>query len=110
MADVKSIKSKTKNISIYFLLSIVIISGIYLPQLVHQGLFFDGMCYASISRNMSLGEGSLWKPYYSSSVFWNQGTIERENIDVFYEHLPFMFFIQSFFYKVLGDHFIVEKL
>ncbi len=110
MINAKSIKSKTKNISINFLLAIVIISGIYLPQLVRQGLFFDGMCYASISRNMSLGEGSSWKPYYSNSIFWSRGIIERENIDVFYEHLPGMFIIQSFLFKALGDHFFVEKL
>jgi len=45
-----------------------------------KGMFFDGLTYASIARNINEGIGTLWVPSYTP-------TIHPE----FYEHPPFSF-------------------
>jgi hypothetical protein len=37
--------------------------------LVTEGLLGDGLCYAAISRNMAAGQGTFWRPFYSTS-YW----------------------------------------
>lgn len=69
------------------------------PSLVQHGMFFDGLTYASISRNLSIGDGDLFHLHYTDL----QG-------GVFYDHPPLFFWIESFFFSVFGDHWWVEKL
>lgn len=68
-----------------------------LDRLVPEGIFLDGVTYASISRNLAIGKGSFWHPYYRGG--WG-----------FYEHPPMMFGLQSFFFKIFGDHYLTEKI
>ena len=77
----------------------VLLAGILLPRLAAWGMFHDGVTYATISRNLSIGLGQWWKPYYTA-------TLHPE----FYEHPPLVFVIQSFFFTLFGDHYLVEKL
>jgi len=77
----------------------VLLAGILLPRLAAWGMFHDGVTYATISRNLSIGLGQWWKPYYTA-------TLHPE----FYEHPPLVFVIQSFFFTLLGGHYLVEKL
>ena len=64
-----------------------------------KGMFMDGLFYADISRNMSLGLGSFWKPHLTNNLF-----------NVFYEHPPLAFGLQSLFFKIFGDYLYVERL
>lgn len=75
----------------------ILLITLILDRLVPQGMFLDGVTYASISRNLAIGKGSFWAPIFRSDVF-------------FAEHPPLMFGIESIFFKVLGDHYLVEKL
>ena len=84
----------------FWLLTAAIVCGLTLPRLVAEGMFLDGMIYAAISRNMAFGHGSLWKPYFSETLF----------AGFFADHPPLVFWIQSMFFRVLGDHFLVEAL
>jgi len=59
----------------------------------------DGLFYADISRNMSIGLGSFWKPHLTNNIF-----------NVFYEHPPLAFGLQSLFFKFFGDSVYVERL
>ena len=34
-------------------------------SLLTEGMFFDGVTYASISRNMAEGQGTFWNPHYT---------------------------------------------
>ena len=68
------------------------------PYLFSLGMFFDGLTYAAVSRNLAIGFGTLWKPAYSL-------TIGRE----FYGHPPLGFWIQSVAYRLFGDHLWVDK-
>jgi 4-amino-4-deoxy-L-arabinose transferase-like glycosyltransferase len=88
------LEEKYKNY-ILFAITLCIICLSLLSRLLQEGMFFDGIIYASISRNMAIGNGSFWKPFYTTS---------------FYEHPPLMFGLQSFLYRLFGDHYLIEKL
>jgi 4-amino-4-deoxy-L-arabinose transferase-like glycosyltransferase len=68
-----------------------------LPRMLSYGLFFDGLTYASISRNLAQGFGSFWTPYYTETVY-----------KTFYEHPPFGFLLQSFAFKIFGEALYIE--
>jgi 4-amino-4-deoxy-L-arabinose transferase-like glycosyltransferase len=60
-------------------------------------MFFDGVTYASISRNLAQGFGSFWRPYYTDIVY-----------PQFYEHPPLGFFLQSFAFRIWGNSLRIE--
>ena len=62
-------------------------------------MFLDGVTYAAISKNLANGIGTLWQPQYTA-------TFNQE----FYGLPPVFFIIQSLFFKLLGNHFMVERL
>lgn len=68
-------------------------------------MFMDGTTYASIARNMAIGKGSFWKPYFSNS-FW----LPYDNDQFFHGHPPLQFGIQALFFSVLGDSTAVENI
>lgn len=72
---------------------------LFLPQLMHPGLYVDGLLYAAISRNLAEGTGTLWAPYFAAQLF-----------PAFFEHPPLAFWLQSLSYFLLGDHWWVDKL
>lgn len=81
----------------FFSLSLFLI--LFILPLTRQGMFLDGVMYAAIAKNLSLGHGSLWQPFYSQTTF-----------HVFYEHPPLAIYFQSLFFKLLGQGFGVEQL
>lgn len=80
-----------------FLISVfILVTG---HTLMREGMFFDGLTYASISRNLAEGIGDYWHPHYTHTLY-----------PQFYEHPPGTFWIQSAFFKVAGDHYFTEKI
>jgi 4-amino-4-deoxy-L-arabinose transferase-like glycosyltransferase len=77
--------------SVFFILSTF--------ELFTPGQFMDGATYASISRNLSQGIGSYWELFYTPYLYPN-----------FIEHPPFFFWIQSLFFKVIGDKWYTEDI
>jgi 4-amino-4-deoxy-L-arabinose transferase-like glycosyltransferase len=69
------------------------------PQLFSEGMFMDGVYYATIARNIAEGIGSFWIPALSDTLGVH-----------FYEHPPLGFGMQSVFFSLFGDHFWVERL
>ena len=67
-------------------------------ELFSDGMFMDGLMYATISRNMSIGLGTFWKPFFSN-------TSNKE----FYGHPPLAFGLQSIMFKIFGDSIYVER-
>ena len=67
-------------------------------NLLTEGMFLDGVTYACISRNMVCGLGSFWNPSYTQTIG-----------HVFHSHPPLAFGLEALFFKVLGDHWWVEK-
>lgn len=62
------------------------------------GMFVDGALYASISRNLADGSGSLWALHFSDGLFAR-----------FHEHPPLVFWLQSLFFRALGDSYMTER-
>ena len=80
-----------------FLIGIVLI--LLSNSLLTEGMFFDGVTYASISRNMAEGQGTFWNPHYTQSLY-----------PEFRQHPPLALGLEALFFKALGDHLWVEKL
>lgn len=76
-----------------------ILMALLLPVLVQRGMFLDGVTYAAISKNLSLGVGTFWAPHYTPTLY-----------PVFYEHPPLVFGLQSLLFDLFGDIFWVERL
>jgi len=75
-----------------------LITAVLLPQLTTWGMFVDGVTYATISRNLALGIGTWWKPCYTETLGAR-----------FHEHPPLVFVIQSLFFRLFGERYLVEK-
>ena len=67
-------------------------------SLLTEGMFFDGVTYASISRNMAEGQGTFWNPYYTQTLY-----------PEFRQHPPLAIGLEALAFKALGDHWWVEK-
>ena len=59
----------------------------------------DGLWYDTISRNLSVGIGSFWRPLVTPTL----------SVPFFADHPPLVFGIESLFFRVLGDHWWVGK-
>lgn len=70
-----------------------------LPLLFTKGMFFDGLTYATVARNLNEGLGSFWTPYYTPYIH-----------PEFYEHPPFSFALHSLFYRLFGDQSWVDRI
>jgi hypothetical protein len=81
-----------------WLLTAALIAFRILPGLAQPGMFFDGVTYATISRNLAIGVGDLAHPCL---VPGDAG---------FYDSPPLGFLLESGFFRALGDHYWVEKL
>ncbi|MFZ4633573.1 MAG: ArnT family glycosyltransferase [Saprospiraceae bacterium] len=74
-------------------------SVLMLPNFLRQGMFVDGLMYATIANNMARGIGSFWSPQLSQTVF-----------PEFHEHPPLVFGIESIFFRAFGDASWIERL
>lgn len=64
-----------------------------------KGVFFDGLTYATISRNLANGNGSLFYVHFTE--------LEGHR---FTDNLPLFFWFESVFFTLFGDHFWTEKI
>lgn len=96
---------KNKSLEVYLsqspfiLLVIALTLLLTLPKAVSHGLGGDGQFYAVLARNLSEGIGSFWVPSFSGTL-----------LSSFYEHPPLGIGIQSIFFKIFGNSYLVEKL
>jgi 4-amino-4-deoxy-L-arabinose transferase-like glycosyltransferase len=74
-------------------------AALTIPRMTQRGMFGDGLVYATIARNLSIGSGSLWAPQYTETA-WSG----------FYEHPPLGLALQAAAFWLLGDHLIVERV
>lgn len=82
-----------------WLIATAVIAFRLLPGLARPGMFFDGVTHAAIARNMAAGVGDFWHPVFSPA-----------DGDGYHEQPPLGFWLESRFFRVLGDHYWVEKL
>ena len=89
-----------------WLLTISFIAMTFIPRSFDDALFVDGLAYASIARNMAIGLGTFWEPFFAES-FW---LAFNDRCSFFCEHPPLMFGLQSLLFRILGDTTAVENL
>jgi 4-amino-4-deoxy-L-arabinose transferase-like glycosyltransferase len=79
------------------------VAGIFLiivsPALLADGMFVDGLIYATISKNLATGLGSFWHLHFTDSIF-----------PVFSTHPPLAFGLESLFYDLLGTSRFTEHI
>ena len=71
--------------------------ALIIGPILRGGMFMDGLLYTNISKNMAAGLGSFWHPTLDKGA-------------VFYEHPPFLFWLESLFFKIMGDHLFIEDI
>lgn len=87
----------------FLLICLSICFIIVIPDLLKQGMFMDGQQYACVAKNLANDKGTFWKPFLSESWL-------MQNRNEFLEQPPLFYFIESFAFKVLGEHYLTEKL
>lgn len=85
----------------FWILALTFIVALILPVLVQDGMFMDGVLYASVSNNLAQGIGTMWFLKFSDLGFAGFAT--------FHEHPPLIFWIQSIFFKLFGNGMFVER-
>jgi 4-amino-4-deoxy-L-arabinose transferase-like glycosyltransferase len=83
----------------FLLLTLSLFVGLLILPLVQDGMFFDGVTYSAISKNMANGHGNFFEPHYTKILYPS-----------FHEHPPLVFFIESFFFKLFGNAFYTERI
>ena len=83
----------------FWIITLIVFIILLVPSLVQDGMFLDGVTYSAISKNLANNNGTIWKPFYTKTLY-----------PEFFEHPPLFFFIQSIFFKILGNSLYVERL
>ncbi len=81
----------------FIIIVLLFVTISFLDRLLPEGMFSDGLIYATVGRNMAIGKGSFWMPYFGHGAY-------------FYEHPPMMMGLESLFFRVFGDHYYTEKI
>ena len=69
------------------------------PVILLRGMSLDGITYATIARNLAVGIGDFWHPYYTATL-----------LHPFHEQPPLAFLLEGMFFTTLGDKWWVERL
>lgn len=73
--------------------------GMLFPVVLLRGMSLDGVTYATIARNMALGVGDFWHPYYTATL-----------LNPFVEQPPLALWLESLLFRLCGDHWWVERV
>ncbi|HEY3386595.1 MAG TPA: glycosyltransferase family 39 protein [Saprospiraceae bacterium] len=90
---------KTGPALTFGLFTILVFISLYGYTIFTDGMFFDGVFYAAIANNLANGIGSFWEMQYTTTLHTS-----------FHEQPPFVLFLQSLFFRMLGDSIFVERL
>ena len=69
------------------------------PMSIQDGMFMDGLIYATVSKNLSQGIGTFWSPEFSATYLHD-----------YREQLPLFFGLESIFFKVFGTAIYAERI
>lgn len=82
----------------FYIVVLTFFLGICSPFLFSYGMFLDGTTYATIARNMAIGKGTFWMPYYTETLY-----------SAFYEQPPLALWLESLFFRIFGTSIFVER-
>jgi len=80
-----------------FVISFFII--IIVRDLFQDGMFMDGVIYATVAKNLAGGLGTFWHPHFSQTA-----------MRLYHEQPPLLFGIEAIFFKILGNGMYVERI
>lgn len=58
----------------------------------------DGLIYGAVAKNLSIGQGDFWHLKFSETL-----------LQPFHEHPPLAFYLESLFFRLIGDHYFTER-
>lgn len=93
----KNYLNDTKSLCITLIL--ILFLAFFCIPILTDGMFFDGIVYASVAKNYANGLGEFWKMEYTKTI-----------MTPFNAHPPFVFFLQSLFFSILGDSIYTERI
>jgi len=93
------IKSKFTQILPFYLFTIGFFLILISPNILSDGMFMDGLYYATIAKNLSNGIGSFWNPHFTATF-----------MPEFHDHPPLAFGIQSIFFTIFGESRYIDKM
>ncbi|MDZ4844717.1 MAG: glycosyltransferase family 39 protein [Chitinophagales bacterium] len=67
-------------------------------QLAQDGMFMDGLLYVCVAKNLAVGLGTFWNPYFSETLYPS-----------YHQQLPLMPFLESLFFRLFGTGIYVER-
>jgi 4-amino-4-deoxy-L-arabinose transferase-like glycosyltransferase len=70
-----------------------------IPRMAQPGMFLDGVTYAAVARNLAMGQGSFWRPWYSETLY-----------PEFFEQPALGLGLQALVFVIVGDSLVVERL
>jgi 4-amino-4-deoxy-L-arabinose transferase-like glycosyltransferase len=73
--------------------------GMLFPVVLLGGMSLDGITYATVARNLSIGQGDFWHPSYTATVY-----------PAFHEQPPLALWLESLLFRAFGDVWWVERL
>lgn len=94
-------KTFLNNQTLFWIITVIFMTGLTLPKLVQNGMFMDAMLYTSVAHNLSQGIGTFWFPQFSHN--------NMAGLASFHEQPPLVFGLQAVFYKLFGDSMYVER-
>lgn len=87
-----------KHLSFWFII-ISLVFFLVIRVLVQHGMSLDGLIYATLSKNMAIGIGSVFSPRISE-YYW----------PYFFEHPPLGMYLESLYFKFFGLGYLTERL
>ncbi|MEA2019663.1 MAG: hypothetical protein U9N59_14575 [Campylobacterota bacterium] len=87
-----------KHLSFWFIIA-GLIFFLIIRVLVQDGMSLDGLIYATLSKNMAVGIGSIFSPRISE-YYWPH----------FFEHPPLGMYLESLYFKLFGLSYLSERL
>jgi 4-amino-4-deoxy-L-arabinose transferase-like glycosyltransferase len=82
-----------------FLLTAAVFIILLVPSLVQEGMFMDGLIYATVAKNLAHGIGTVWNMKVSDTFMSD-----------YHDQPPLALWIQALFFKVFGDSMYTERL
>ncbi len=83
----------------FFLLTAAVFIFLLVPSLVQEGMFMDGLIYATVAKNLAHGIGTPWNMKVSDTFMSD-----------YHDQPPLALWIQALFFKVFGDSMYTERL
>ena len=96
---------KAKKKLPFQLVTLAFICAMFFPRVIPEGMYFDGLFYANIARDMAFGTGTFWHPHYLVTHLGDS----IASYSSFFGHPTLGPWLLSGCYGVFGDYWFVEK-